>query len=63
VGDAICGGTGVSLCNAEARLKYLYAGDTRLRLTFSEDHTASPTFPELHSRPGVVERKQNHALK
>jgi two-component system, LytTR family, sensor kinase len=63
VGDATSNGTGVGLRNTEARLKYLYAGDASLRLTFSADRTAiaSVTLPVLHSRCAPLERQATHA--
>jgi two-component system, LytTR family, sensor kinase len=63
VGDEISNGTGVGLRNTEARLKYLYAGDASLRLTFSADHTAtaSLTLPALHLRGAQSERQATHA--
>jgi two-component system, LytTR family, sensor kinase len=65
VGDQTCNGTGVGLRNTEARLKYLYAGDASLRLTFSEDHTATAnlTLPALHSQKVRVERQASHAVR
>jgi len=43
------GGTGVGLRNVEARLKYLYAGEAGLHLTFPDERTASVrlTLPAL----------------
>jgi two-component system, LytTR family, sensor kinase len=63
VGEATSNGTGVGLRNTEARLKYLYAGDASLRLTFSEDQTAtaSLTLPALHSQGAQLERQATHA--
>jgi sensor histidine kinase YesM len=58
VGGKSSSGTGVGLRNAEARLKYLYSGDAHLRLTVSDDRTAtvSPTLPALHAPPASTER-------
>jgi two-component system, LytTR family, sensor kinase len=65
VGDVTCGGTGVGLRNTEARLKYLYAGEASLQLSFSEDHTvtASLTLPVLHARPAMLERPQSQPVQ
>ncbi len=66
VGDKTPGGTGVGLRNTEARLRYLYSGDASLRLTVSDDHTAtaSLTVPVLRSQPPAVERQpQGHAVR
>jgi two-component system LytT family sensor kinase len=51
-------GTGVGPRNTEARLKYLYSGDPHLRLTVSDDRTAtvSLTLPALHAPPASTER-------
>jgi hypothetical protein len=51
-------GTGVGLRNTEARLKYLYSGEAHLRLTVSDDRTAtvSLTLPALHAPPASTER-------
>lgn len=56
VGDATSNGTGVGLRNAEARLKYLYAGDATLRFAIDEDHAASVNLvvPVLNSQPAGV---------
>ena len=51
-------GTGVGLRNTEARLKHLYSGDAHLRLTVSDDRTAtaSLTLPALHAPPASTEK-------
>jgi LytS/YehU family sensor histidine kinase len=56
VGGETSNGTGVGLRNVEARLKYLYSGDASLRLTVSEDRTASASLvlPALNSQPASV---------
>ena len=61
VGDATSNGTGVGLRNAEARLKYLYAGDATLRFAIDEDHAASVNLvvPVLNSQPAGVQ--EGHA--
>jgi hypothetical protein len=60
VGGRTCNGTGVGLRNAEARLKYLYAGDASLRFEFSDERTASVllSLPALNSKQVSVERRQ-----
>jgi two-component system, LytTR family, sensor kinase len=52
VGEATSNGMGVGLRNAEARLKYLYAGDGSLSFKISEDHIATVrlSVPALRSR-------------
>jgi two-component system, LytTR family, sensor kinase len=61
VGDATSNGTGVGLRSAEARLKYLYAGDATLRFAIDEDHTATVNLvvPVLNSQPAGVQ--EGHA--
>lgn len=64
VGDKTEGGTGVGLRNTEARLRYLYSGDASLRLTVSDDHTATASLilPALRSQPPAVERLQQRQV-
>lgn len=61
VGDATPNGTGVGLPNAEARLKYLYAGDATLRFAIDEDHAATVNLvvPVLNSQPAGAQ--EGHA--
>ena len=59
VGGKSSSGTGVGLRNTEARLKYLlYSGDAHLRLTVSDDRTAtvSLTLAALDAPPVSTER-------
>jgi two-component system, LytTR family, sensor kinase len=58
-------GTGVGLRNVEARLKYLYAGDASLCLTFAGDGTATVTasLPALNSRPAPASEDLKAAMK
>ncbi len=62
VGDKTPNGAGVGLRNAEARLKYLYAGDASLRLAVAQDHIATVilTLPMLSSQPAVRQERQLH---
>jgi two-component system LytT family sensor kinase len=64
VGDATSNGTGVGLRNAEARLKYLYAGDATLRFAIDEDHTATVNLivPVLNSQPAGVQKGHAETL-
>lgn len=57
-------GFGVGLRNAEARLKYLYAGDASLRLEVSDDHTATVVLsvPALNSNQGSGQIRQPQAV-
>ena len=64
VGGRTINGTGVGLRNAEARLKYLYAGDASLRLELSEGRTATVylSLPALSSRQVSAEAHQVQAV-
>lgn len=45
-------GTGVGLRNAEARLRYLYSGDAKLKFAIADDiATATLSLPALNSQP------------
>jgi two-component system LytT family sensor kinase len=56
VGGKTSSGTGVGLRNAEARLKYLYAGDASVRLTVAENRTATASLalPAWNSQSASV---------
>ena len=63
IGGKSANGNGVGLRNAEARLKYLYSGDASLRLTVSDDRTATAniSLPVLHSPAEIL--KESGAVR
>lgn len=64
VGGKASNGTGVGLCNVEARLKYLYGADADLRFAVAEDRTASVslTLPALNSQPGGAQGRHAQTI-
>jgi sensor histidine kinase YesM len=57
-------GTGLGMRNVEARLRYLFADDASVRLSFSDDRTAtvSMVLPALNAEPGEVQPAPAHAV-
>ncbi len=64
VGKSASNGNGVGLCNTEARLKYLYAGEANLRFEISDDNVATVTvcLPALGSHPAHAEVRPREAV-
>lgn len=64
VGGATSNGTGVGLRNAEARLKYLYAGDATLSFAMDGDRIATVNLvvPTLNSQPAAVQEGRAEKL-
>jgi hypothetical protein len=61
---AVANGTGIGLRSVEARLKYLFAGEASLGLTFAEDRTVNARLelPALNSEPAAAQTARAHAL-